>query len=143
MEPPPIPPPKRPVLVWIISGYYFLSRTLAALSIVIVASGMLPMREAQRSYFAALTWVDHASTSLIIVLNLTGAVLLLLLRRGAWLWFAAAFAMAIVFQIYQIVAKNWLQAVGVPGMVGAVVGWTIPVAVIAYSKYLANKRVLR
>ena len=140
--PPPIPPPVRPVLVWIISGYYCVSMIFAALSLWVVHAGILPLPPAQRSYFESLTWVDYGSSYLVMVINLAGAVALFFLRRMAMYLFALGLVVAIALLTYQIVAKNYLQAMG-PALPGAIVGWAIPVAIIIYARRLTQKGVLR
>jgi hypothetical protein len=72
-----------------------------------------------------------------------GAVLLLLLRRHAYRLLAGAFALGILLTLYQILTRNWLGAVGGAGLVGAVIGWVISIAVILYARGLMKKGVLR
>jgi hypothetical protein len=140
--PPPIPPPTRPVLVWIISGYFCLSVIPAGLSLWLVHAGLLPMPEPQQSYFHALTWVDYTITACILAINLAGAVALFFLRRVSMYLFALALLVAICLLIYQIIAKNYLQAMG-PMLPAAITGWAIPIAIILYARHLTKKGVLR
>ncbi|MDR3401486.1 MAG: hypothetical protein P4L99_03220 [Chthoniobacter sp.] len=140
--PPPIPPPARPVFVWVISGYYCLSMISAALSLWVVRSGLLPLPQPQRAYFDSLTWVDYAGTYFVMVINLAGAAALFFLRRVAMYLFAFGLVVAISLLIYQIIAKNYLQAMG-PALPGAIVGWVIPIAIIIYARHLTQKGVLR
>ncbi|MEP6669209.1 MAG: hypothetical protein ABJF10_08655 [Chthoniobacter sp.] len=140
--PPPIPPPARPVFVWIICGYYCFTLISAGLSLWLVHSGLLPMPQPQRSYFASLTWVDYTCTAAITAINAGGAVALFFLRRVATYLFAIGLLTSISLLIYQIVAKNYLQAMG-PALPGAFVGWAIPVAIIIYARHLTKNGVLR
>lgn len=140
--PPPLPT-KRPVLVWVISIFYFISAGWLLLSFALTFSGAIPMNEAQKEYFRAQTVFDYASATLLGLGNLTGVVLLLSLKRYAFHLFAGAFGLELILTGYQIVAKNWLGAIGGPGLVGAVIGWGISIAIILYSRSLIKSGVLK
>ena len=140
--PPPLPT-KRPAFVWVISIFYFISTGWTLLSFSLILSGAFPLNEAQREYFQAQTVFDYGSTTLIGLGNLTGAVLLLSLKRYAFHLFASAFGLGLILTGYQIVAKNWLGAIGGPGLVGAAIGWAISIAIILYSRSLIKSGVLR
>jgi hypothetical protein len=142
-EPPPLPRPKPPVFVWIISIYFIFSAVATGASLALANSGFLPMLPAQRQYFDSLTWFDYAVTVLILVTNAVAAVLFILLRRWAYYLFSAAFIASLISIGYQIATKNWLNAVGIPGLAGAAVGWVFILVVIFYARYLAKTRVLR
>jgi hypothetical protein len=141
-EPPPVPA-KRPALVWVISIFYFLSAGWVLLSFFLIYSGAIPLNEAQKAYFQSQTFFDHASTVVIGASNLTGAVLLFLLRKQAFHFFVAAFSVGLALTLYQIAAKNWLGAIGGPGLVGAMIGWGISIAIILYSKRLTTRKLLK
>lgn len=140
--PPPIPR-SRPALVWVISIFYFVSAGWVLLSFFLIYSGSIPLNEAQKVYFESQTFFDHGSTILIGVSNLTGAVFLFLLRKPAFHFFAAAFSVGLALTLYQIFMKNWLGVVGGPGLVGAVIGWGISVAIILYAKRLISRGILK
>jgi len=139
---PPIPA-KRPALVWVISIFYFLSAGWTTLSLALVLSGGIPLSPAQQQYVSSLTAFDYASTLVIGISNLAGTVLLLLLRRHAYLFFAGAFGLGILLTLYQILTRNWLGAAGGAGLIGAAIGWAISMAVILYARSLVKKGVLR
>jgi hypothetical protein len=141
-EPPPIAV-NRPALVWVISIFYFLSAGWVILSFALIHSGTIPLNEAQKEYFRSQTILDYGSTLVIGVSNLVGAVLLLALKKPAFHLFATAFGVGLALTVYQIFAKNWLGAIGGPGLVGAVIGWGISIAIISYSKRLISRGVLR
>ena len=140
--PPPIPR-RRPALVWVISIFYLFSVGGTLLSFALLASGVLPLSEAQKTYFQSQTTLDYGITLLISLSNLTGAVMLFLLRRHALYCFAGAFIVGLLFTGYQIMAKNWLGAIGGLGLVGALFGWSINLAVILYTRSLVVRQVLR
>ncbi len=141
-ELPPIPG-RRPALVWVISIFYFLSAGWVLLSFSLIYSGAIPLNEAQKAYFQSQTVFDHGSTIVIGASNLVGAILLFLLRKQAFHFFVAAFSVGLALTLYQIVAKNWLGAIGGPGLVGAVISWAISVAIIIYSKRLTARKILK
>ncbi|MBE2179053.1 MAG: hypothetical protein IAE97_01080 [Chthoniobacterales bacterium] len=141
-EPPPLPT-NRPALVWVISIFYVVSVGWVALSFALIFSGLIPLTDVQKAYFQAQTVFDYESTALIGGANLVGAVLLLLLRRQAFPFFLTAFSFGLIQTLYQIVTKNWLGAIGGPGLVGAVIGWGISIAIILYTWRLVSKGVLK
>jgi hypothetical protein len=136
-------PAKRPALVWVISIFYFLSAGWTTLSLALVLSGGIPLTSAQQQYFSSLTAFDHASTLVVGISNLAGAVLLLLLRRPAYRFFAGAFALGLLLTLRQVLAGNWLGAIGGAGLIGAAIGLAISVAVILYARGLVKQGVLR
>ncbi len=134
---------KRPVLVWVISICYFLSAGWTLLSVALILSGAMPPNEAQKQYFQSLSAFDHGSTIVISGANLLGAVFLFLLKKQAFYLFSGAFTVGIALTVIQIFTKNWLGAIGIPGFIGALLGWGIIVAIILYSRSLITKGVLR
>ena len=135
-------PTKRPVFVSGISILYFLSAGWVLLSSFLLYSGTIPLSGEQKAYFSSLTIFDYATSVLLVTLKLSGAVLLFLLRKRAISFFIAAFGLELVTTIYHIVAKNWIGAIGRPGMFGMVAGWTMSVAVIIYLRRLSAQKIL-
>jgi hypothetical protein len=140
-EPPPLPQ-HRPVLVWVIAIFYGFSVLSTIVTYSFVFSKAVPKTPAQTEFFASLTAMDHAVTAVVVLINLAGAVLLFRLKKAAPVLFALAFALGVTAVVYQILTKNWFAAVGIPGVVSAVVGWCINVAIILYTFRLRQKRVL-
>lgn len=66
-----------------------------------------------------------------------------MLKRYAFHFFASRFGLGLIFVGYQIVAKNWLGAIGGPGLVGAGIEWSISVAIILYSNRLIKRGILK
>ncbi len=112
-------------------------------SFLLIFSGSIPLNEAQKEYFQSQSPVDYGSTFLIGTANLVGAVLFFLLKKPAFHLFATAFGVGLVLTIYQIFTKNWLGAIGGPGLIGAIIGWGISIAVIVYAKRLIDRGVLK
>lgn len=141
--PPPLPRPARPVFVSIISACYLISLIVAGLSLSLAYFGSIPLPPSQRAYLDSLSWLDHAVTIFIMILKLAGVVALFSLRRAAFYFFACGFLVAIASMVYQIIAKNYLQAVGFIVLPGIIVGWSLSAAVIIYIWDLSQKGVLR
>lgn len=130
------------MLVWVISIFYAYGALSTVFSYAIVFAKAFPATAAQRQYFAAMTAFDHALTAFVVLLNLGAAVLLFRLRRQAPPIFTFAFAVGVGTVVYQILTTNWLEAVGIFGLVGAAIGWAINVAVIVYTWTLRKRGVL-
>lgn len=136
---------ERPALVWVISIFYCFGAAFSLFSLALIPfmlSGAIPINDTQRTYFESQSFVDYGLTAVITLCNLTGAILLFMLRRQAIYFFATAFLSALCFTGYQIVAKNWFGAVGGAGMVGAFFGWGINLAIIGYVWSLVRKDIL-
>jgi len=142
----PVPRAERPVMVWVISLFYFVCTPFSLLMLALIPlmlSGAFPIPEAQRDYFESQTWFDYALSGVALIVNLAAAILLFMLRRPALYFFVGTFVFGLLMVVYNIVAKNWLEAVGVPGLVGAFFGWGINIAIILYVWHLFKKGVLR
>ena len=133
---------RRPGWVWAISIFFMFSAIIGTLSFFVVLSGGLPMTDAQQRYFASLTFVDYVLTFLIALVNLCAAVLLFMLRRLAYGLFVATFVLGMLSVAWQIVARHWLSAMTIPGLIGAVIGWGLNIAVILYTRSLVRRGVL-
>jgi hypothetical protein len=134
---------KKPKLVWVISIFYILSAGYTILSFVLISTGAIQVNEAQKAYFDSQSIFDDTLTLTMGSLNVLGAIFLLLLMRYAYHCFLTAFSLGIVMYVYHIIFKNWLGAIGGPGLVGAVIGWLISIAIILYSKKLIKKEILK
>lgn len=142
-QPPPLPPPTRPIFVSIISYFYLAAFILTGVSLWLTYSGLIPLSQAQRTYLDSVTWVDHVFTFGLMAAKLAGATALFFLRRSAPYLFAFGLLVSICDMIYQLVARNLLQTMGPLPVAGAVVGWGLSTAIIIYAGILARKGVLR
>ena len=134
---------RRPKWVWTICIFQAIACAFTTLSMVMVLRGVLPLADGQRQYFASLGFVDYVLAFSMAGLNLVGAVMLFMLRRQAFALMLTAFIIGLVQVPYQIVAKHWLSALSGPGMVGAVIGWGLSVAVLSYIRKLQREGTLR
>ncbi len=140
---PELPQRKRPKLIWVITIFYFVSAGWTLLSFALIYSGVIPLNEAQADYFKSQTILDILFTIVIGLLNLLGAFFLFLLRRTAYYLFLSAFAFGLLMTIYHIIFKNWLAAIGCPGLIGAIIGWGISIAIIIYARKLTKAEILK
>ena len=131
---------KRPAIVWTICIFYLFSAGWTLLSYLLIYLRLIPLNEVQEAYFRSLTTFHYVSTTVIAASNLVGAILLFRLKKEAFQFFVAAFVISLAMTGYEIVAKNWIGAIGGPGLVGTVSGWGISVAIIIYSKRLATSQ---
>ena len=133
---------KRPKLVWVIAIFYFISVGWTLFSFVSIYSGLIPVNEAQAVYFESQTIIDILFTIVIGLLNFVGAIFLFLLRRSAFHLFLSAFVFGLMMTVYHIMFKNWLAAIGGPGIIGAIIGWGIAIATILYARKLIRAEIL-
>lgn len=134
---------KRPALVWIISIFFFLSAGYSLWSIVAVGSGAIPGNAQQQAYFSSLSAFDYITSIGIGVLNLAGAISLFLLHKKAPWFFLGALILGLTSAAYQAVAKNWLAAIGTPGLVGFILFQVILVSIVLYAFRLRARGVLQ
>jgi hypothetical protein len=133
---------KRPKLVWVITVFYVISAGWTLLSFALIYSGITPLNAAQVAYFKSQTILDTFFTIVIGALNFIGTIFLFFLTRTAFHLFLSAFILSILMTAYHILSKNWLAAIGGPGLIGAIIGWAISGAVILYTRRLIKHDIL-
>lgn len=133
---------RRPIGVWIIFGFYLLSAGFSLLSTALVFSGVIPVTPSQSAHLSSLSAIDWICSIGIGVVSLSAALSLFLLRRISVGLFTAALALNLTYTAIQILTTNWLEAIGGPGFLGMLIGWTILVFVILYARKLAKRGVL-
>lgn len=133
---------RRPIGVWVVSAFYVLSAGWTLLSFALIFGGAIKITAAQEAYFASLTGVDWFFSLAIGVIGFSAAVCLFLLRRVAVALFSVALALNLVFTAFHVMRTNWTEALGGAGLLGALFGWLILVAVIVYARRLAKRGVL-
>ena len=133
---------ERPVLVWLISAFFFLSAIWTFLSFYLILSGAIPLEPAQKAYFDRLTPIDYVLTIGIGLLNLAGAITLFLLRKIARYLFLSSLGLSLVVMLWHLTTKGWAEAAGGATSVGALIGYVLLVAVCMYAWRLSKKGVL-
>lgn len=134
---------KRPILVWIISIFYFISAVWTLFSFYLVYSGSVPLDETQKVYFESLTTFDILITVTAVLVNLVGIILFFMLNRYALYCFITSFTLSMLLTVFQTYYRNWGDLMSGPGLVGAAIGWAINIAIILYAYRLTKKEILQ
>ena len=79
------------------------------LSFYLILSGAIPLEPAQKAYFDSLTLIDHVSTIIPGLLNISAAVALFLLRRIALYLFLSALGLNFVLAAWHGTTKEWAK----------------------------------
>jgi hypothetical protein len=124
---------KRPGWVWAISIFFFLSAGWTLVSFFLINTGAVTGNAEQEAYFSSLTVVDYGLTILIALANLLAAVALFLLKKIAFYLFLTAFGANLLLTAWHTATKGWVAAIGGAGLVGALIGWILVIAVCIYS----------
>ena len=127
----------RPVWVWLICIFYFLTAGLSLLVFAIVFSGA-SMSAEQAAYFASMTLVEKTFSASVAVASLAGAVALFLRRRIAVIFFVSALALSVALTGVQLARTNAAELRRV-GLLSVLLAWSALAAVIAYAHTLARK----
>lgn len=134
---------KRPIWVWIVSIFFFLSAGWTLWSFYLINTGTIPLGPAQEAYFDSLTTTDYTLTIAIGVANLIGAVALFLLRKVALYFFLTALGANLILAAWHGATKGWAEALGGSGLVGALFGYVLLFAACIYAWKLAKRGTLR
>ena len=138
---------RRPVLVWIISFFYFIKAGVALLFLALIPlllSGAIPINDTRRQYFESQTAVTYFVSFLPVLINLSGAILLFLLRRQALYCFGSSFVVVVLNWGYQISTKGWLNAAGSQApFIAIFCGLSLNLAILIYVWYLFASKILR
>jgi len=125
------PSTQRPILVWIISGFFFLSAGYTLYAFISLISGATPLNAQQQLYVDSLTPINYMTSIGIAALNLSAAVMLFLLKKQAAPLFLAGFTLGILSGVYNIATTNWLET-GAASVVGFFLSQLLVLAVVAY-----------
>ena len=132
----------RPLGIWLICGFYLLSVGWTIFAFVLVFGEEIPLTASQKAYFESLSLFDWLFSLAIGATGISAAVCLFLLRRLAISLFTIHLGLSIGSTAFAIWRTNFAEAVGGAGLVGAVVGLLIPIAIIVYAQKLAKRGVL-
>jgi hypothetical protein len=127
----------RPVWVWIICIFYFLTAGLSLLVLALVFSGA-SMSAEQTTYFASMTLVEKAFSASVAVASLAGAVSLFLRRRIAVIFFASALALSVALTGVQLMRTN-VAELHRAGLFSVLLAWSALAVVIGYAYLLGRK----
>jgi uncharacterized membrane protein YecN with MAPEG domain len=134
---------KRPVWVWAISLFFFVSSVYTLLSFYLIYSGRIPLQSAQKAYLNSLTFIDIGLSVLLLLTNLTAAVLLFLLRKQTFYLFAIALVANLLMTIWHTISNNFMANMSSGRLIGMVIGWIILLVICVYTKHLEKAGVLK
>jgi len=123
----------RPALVWVIFVWYVLSAGYTLLSFALIFAGRVPLTAEASRYLGSLSPLDYTVTILALLLNVGGAVALLLLRGAAAYLFTAALLLNIASVALHALTKGLVAALGAGGPIGLLLGYGIAVLVCVYA----------
>lgn len=134
---------KRPVGVWLISGFYMASAVWSLLSFYLTYSGAIPIPTEQPDIFGKLTAVDHFFAIIGNAVIIAAVITLFLLKKAAFYLFAVSLGLSIVV-ILQALTTDWFTDLGAAVILFAVffmlLGGLVP---FIYSWHLKQKGILR
>ncbi len=134
---------KKPFGVWLISLFYAFSTIYTLLSMALLLTGVIPMTEGMRIYFANLTALDWLLTAVLSLLTITAAVSLFLLRKIALPLFCINFVSNFSMQLWHTLTKGLPAAMPTGGLVGAFIGSLLVGAAAIYVWRLKRKGILK
>lgn len=127
---------KRPKWVWAISIWYIFAFIYTHYSIYIIFNGSIRLNEAQQQYFGNLAIIDWGITVISSLLSFTAAITLFMLKKLTIKAWAAVLVFAVIAHIYSAASSNYIEALGTGGVIGAIVGFAILIAIYFYTKRL-------
>lgn len=135
-------PRRRPVLVYVIVGFVFLSVawTIAGVWLLATFDPAADASEEMARLRAALGPVDLGFMGVLLVLNLLAAVALFRLRRAAVGLFGAVVAVTLLNQLWMFLFQP--QLVAAQGPIAGIAGVVLPLLFLLYASRLARRGVL-
>ena len=134
-------PRKRPIGVWIITVYFAVTIPFVLYGLYLMLSDQVPMNDAQAVYVFNIDPLDITATVMIGISNVIGAISLFTLRKAALIFFSVSLAINIALTFWHVATKGFAEVVG--GAAPIVLGFVLLLSIIAYTAYLAKKRILR
>ena len=134
-------PRKRPIGVWIITLYFAVTIPFVLYGLYLMLSDQVPMNDAQAVYVSNIDPLDITATVMIGISNVIGAISLFNLRKAALTFFGVSLAINIALTFWHLATKGFVEVVG--GAAPIVLGFVLLLSIIAYTAYLAKKRILR
>ena len=132
---------KRPVWVWIISVFTFLTAGITLLAIL--AAAMLPINEVETDV-APATLFDYVAALVFSLAAVVAAIYLLRLRKAAFYWFTVPFVASVLLSFWDAMTKGVAESMIGQDVVGyAVFGVVIGLAICVYCWSLIKKGILQ
>jgi hypothetical protein len=134
---------KRPKLVWAIFVFYALSLLYKGVVYYAIFAGAVPLNEAQQAYFDSFTSLDHIASLILALASLVAVIFLFQMRKLAFPFMVGTFAAGLLVTLWHWSTKSWLPALVSGGILAAVVGWAIQIAICVYCWNLVRRGVLK
>mgnify|MGYP001820639095 FL=1 len=132
---------KRPVWVWIISVFTFLTAGITLLAIL--AAAMLPINEVETDV-APATLFDYVAALVFSLAAVVAAIYLLRLRKAAFYWFTVPFVASVLLSFWDAMTTGVAESMIGQDVVGyAVFGAVIGLAICVYCWRLIKKGILQ
>lgn len=133
---------KRPGWVWVISIWFMFSTIIFPLSLYMALSGTLPLNAAQQAYYNNLGMLNYLIIAIRVILTFSAGLTLFLLKKVTIKIWLAIIVFAVFSNIYNLMTTEWLKIAGNTGVIGAVVGFMIMIAIYFYTRRLEARGVL-
>jgi len=138
----PRPRRRRPVAVWIVLAWSLLSAGYTLFSFWMIYVRAIPLSPDAAMYLASLTPLDHAGTALLLLLNLLGAMALVMLRKIAVALLVAALALNLLITLINVTSRGFLTTLGASGATGLLVGYLVTISICLYAWRLKARGLL-
>jgi len=133
---------RPPVVVWVVFFWVLLTSGYTLLSFWLIYVQAVPVSPEVAAYLASRSALDRVGTALVLLLNLGGAVALVMLRKAALGLFSAALVVSLLLTVISVLSRGFLAALGGPGSVGLVVAYVVAIAVCLYVWRLWRRGIL-
>jgi hypothetical protein len=135
-------PLKRPLWVWLISIFFFISVCWTMLSFYLINFDFITVPIETKQYINSLTFKDYFITITIGLINLIAAIYLILLNKIAFFLFCSSLIINILFTSLQAINKGFLKTLSSGGLIGAIIGYLILIGVCLYARKLIKSNIL-
>ena len=135
-------PAKRPVWVWLISTFFFISAFWTLLSFYLINFDFITVPIETKQYLNSFTFQDYFITIVIGFINILAAIYLLLLKKISFYLFCSSLIINTFFTFLHVINKGFLKALSSGGLIGTIIGYGILIGVCLYSRKLIKSNVL-
>lgn len=135
-------PAKRPVWVWLISTFFFISAFWTLLSFYLINFDFITVPIETKQYLNSFTFQDYFITIVIGFINILAAIYLLLLKKVSFYLFCSSLIINTFFTFLHVINKGFLKALSSGGLIGTIIGYGILIGVCLYSRKLIKSNVL-
>lgn len=131
---------KRPIGVWVISLFNFISVGIAFAAIMLLV--MVPGDGVEADFMDDTAF--NVVTVVLALILVVASVLLLRLRKTAFHWFLAHVAASVLLSIWDVISKGYADSVLAPEVAGyTVFGLVVGLVICVYCWRLIRKGILQ